>query len=207
MTSNDPARPPERCCVPAVEQPARRPAWRAYSARWAAIAVTALLPLGCERSVTAPSGPTAQAVPPAVDISGIWQGQYQETACQSVSCPTCCSARAKSDPKPRAVRITITQTGASLSGLYEEPPLETQATFRGSLAGQVAGYDVSLNGFLYPVASFPTSTEPWTLKEFNAHSDDRGTALSGSFILATVDSNGRETLRLVNDIVALTRAQ
>lgn len=165
---------------------------------------------GCERPVTEPSPTLAPAAAPGFDMTGIWEGQYLETACQSTTCPVCCSSRGKTERR-QTLRVTVTQDTGALTGMWDEVPQEFTGTLRGSVGGRVSGIEVSLGGLLYPVAAtispVPPPREPWTLRSFSAQLNAAGTAISGSFTLVSIDATGREIMQLRNDVVSLTRVQ
>ena len=164
----------------------------------------------CERSVTEPSPTLAPAAPPSFDMTGIWQGQYLETACQSTTCPVCCTSRGKTERR-QTIRVTVTQDTGALAGLWDEVPQEFTGTLRGSVGGHVSGTEVTLSGLLYPVAATTSPIapppEPWSLRTFSAQLNAAGTAISGSFMLVSIDGSGRETMQIRNDLVSLARVQ
>lgn len=158
----------------------------------------------CAGEPTSPTAPTLTE-PPAVNLTGVWQGQYLEVGCQSTTCPVCCTSRGKTERR-RDVQLVITQDGAAVTGLWTESPLATQGTLGGSVSGTVSGTAVALSGVLLTSpAPFPTDAEPWRLVDFMAQTSSPEAPLAGSFSLVSVDASGRETMRLRNDIVTLAR--
>lgn len=178
--------------------------------RIAVLHLVAVMAVACESTATSPSTPSGPAAPPAFNIQGTWQGQYREIRCQSSTCPVCCTSRGKT-LRQRELQLRVTQAGSVVSGRWEEELLEFQGVLRGDISGQVSGIGVSLGGLLYPAAAVaapvPPAQEPWTLKEFIGQLSDDGTAIRGSFVLASLDWRGRETMRLVNDITSLNRVR
>ena len=179
-----------------------------YSAA-VALAVT-LVQLACTEPPPSPTSASAPTLPPAVNLTGGWQGQYLEVACQSLVSPVSCTSRGKTERR-RTILLTVTQDGAAVTGQWKEDPLEFQGTLGGTIGGQVSGRSVTLTGALFPVgllgSPVPAEQEPWRLTDFNAQVGEADSAITGSFALVSVDANGRETMRLRNDIVALSRVR
>lgn len=105
----------------------------------------------------------------------------------------------------------MSQDGAAVAGTWEEQQHESQGTLRGEISGQISGYVVSLRGSLYPVAALiapvPLEPVPLTLADFNAQLSGAGTEASGSFVLVEHDATGRESMRLLNNILAMRRVK
>ena len=176
--------------------------------RLMALLLGGILVSACADAPTSPTGATGSSAPPAVNLTGTWQGQYLEVSCQSTTCLVCCSSRGKTERR-RDLQLVITQVGAAVTGLWREAPLETQGTLGGSIGGAVSGTSVALSGTLFAVSAtaspVPAEPEPWRLTEFSAQAAGPSAPLAGSFALVAIDASGRETMRIKNDIVTLTR--
>lgn len=160
---------------------------------------------GCSDGPTAPTITTSPSLPPEVNLTGTWQGQYVEVGCQSTTCPVCCTSRGKVERR-RDLTLVMTQDGATVSGRWTEAPVFGQGTLAGTFSGTVSGRSLTLAGALFVAATnLPSETLPYRLTEFAAQASGPTGPLTGTFQIVTIDATGRETERLRNDIVGLTR--
>ena len=162
---------------------------------------------GCSDAPTAPTAPSTPSLPPAVNLTGTWQGQYVEVGCQSATCPVCCTSRGKVERR-RDLTLVMTQDGSTVAGRWTEAPVLGQGTLAGTFSGTVSGTSLTLAGALYIAgANLPPETLPYRLTDFTAQTSGPTGPLTGTFQIVAIDTTGRETERLRNDIVALTRVQ
>ena len=168
--------------------------------------MTLALWAGCTEAPTAPTPPRAPSVPPAFNLTGTWRGQYVEVACVSTVCPVCCTSRGKTERR-RDLTLVITQDSASVTGQWSEAAVTAgQGTMAGTFAGTVSGASLTLAGALFPAwIPTPQGTAPYRLTDFSAVTAGPSGPLTGTFQIVTIDETGRETERLRNDIVGLTR--
>ncbi len=105
----------------------------------------------------------------------------------------------------------MTQDGAVVTGAWTEAPIETQGTLTGSFSGTVSGTSLTLAGALFlartNASPLPQEPPPYRLTDFSAVTAGPSGPLTGTFHIVTIDGTGRETERLRNDIVGLTRVQ
>lgn len=170
--------------------------------------LTVALGAACAEAPTAPTTPAAPRLPPAFNLTGTWRGQYVEVACISTTCPVCCTSRGKIERR-RDLTLVMTQDGAALTGVWTEAPVAGQGTLAGTFSGAVSGTTLTLAGALVPAGanSAPPSQEPppYRLTDFSAAAAGPAGPLTGTFHIVTIDGTSRETERLRNDLVALTR--
>lgn len=180
----------------------------AHTRRLLVALLISALGIACTDAPMSPTPPAGPSLPPAVNLTGTWQGQYVEVACQSTTCPVCCTSRGKTERR-RDLCLVITQDDAHVTGFWTEAPLEFQGTLGGSFAGTVSGTSVVVAGVLFPVAAttvpFPVDSTPYRLADFSAQAAGPAGPLTGSFFIVTIDASGRETQRLRNDLVSLAR--
>lgn len=167
---------------------------------------TVALWAGCTEAPTAPTPASAPGLPPAVNLTGTWRGQYVEVACQSTTCPVCCTSRGKTERR-RDLTLVITQDSASVTGQWSEAAVTAgQGTLAGTFAGTVSGTSLTLAGALFPAwVAVPQGTAPYRLTDFAAATEGPSGPLTGTFQIVTIDETGRETERLRNDLLGLTR--
>jgi len=174
--------------------------------RLLSLVVTLALWAGCTEAPTAPTPPSAPSVPPAFNLTGTWRGQYLEVGCVSTVCPVCCTSRGKTERR-RDLTLVITQDSASVTGQWSEVAVTAgQGTLAGTFAGTVSGTSLTLAGALFP-AFIPAlqGTAPYRLTDFSAVTAGPSGPLTGTFQIVTIDETGRETERLRNDLLGLTR--
>ncbi len=160
---------------------------------------------GCSDAPTAPTVATTPSLPPEVNLTGTWQGQYVEVACQSTTCPVCCTSRGKIERR-RDLTLVMTQDGATVTGRWTEAPVFGQGTLAGTVSGTVSGRSVTLAGALFNAApDLPPETLPYRLTDFTVQTSGPIGPVTGTFQIVTIDATGRETERLRNDIVGLAR--
>lgn len=160
---------------------------------------------GCSDAPTAPTVATTPSLPSEVNLTGTWQGQYVEVGCQSATCPVCCTSRGKIERR-RELTLVMTQDGATVTGRWTEAPVFGQGTLAGTFSGTVGGRSLTLAGALFIAgANLPPETLPYRLTDFTAQTSGPTGPLTGTFQIVTIDATGRETERLRNDIVGLTR--
>jgi hypothetical protein len=103
----------------------RLPTRRLTLAGFAAAAVFAALPLGCNDSNTV-SGPGPMAT---INVSGTWTGNFQSNVC---SAP--------------AARATLQQTGAAVSGTFTASSCGIAGAFRGRVEGDMLLGSIEMAG-------------------------------------------------------------
>lgn len=168
--------------------------------------LTVALGAACADAPTSPTSPATPSLPPAFNLTGTWRGQYLEVGCISTTCPVCCTSRGKTERR-RDLTLVITQDSASVTGQWSEAAVTAgQGTLAGTFAGTVSGTSLTLAGALFP-ASIPTpqGTAPYRLTDFSAVTAGPAGPLTGTFQIVTINETGRETERLRNDLLGLTR--
>jgi hypothetical protein len=162
-------------------------------------------------SAAPPSGPTRAAeprpIPPSVDVTGTWNGHYEETACHSDVCQPCCSLRFKGGDPVHDFRLTLQQQHARVTGQYVTlPSSESVALLGGVVSGAVNGARFELVGKL--AYGFSTIVEFSELRNFDADVDPTGRVAGGTFTL--IDrrlEDGSEITRHERKILMLPREQ
>ncbi len=178
-----------------------------FTVRLLPLFLATALGAACADAPTSPSSPAAPSLPPAVNLTGTWRGQYVEVGCQSTTCPVCCTSRGKIERR-RDLTLVMTQDGAVVTGVWTEATVEGQGTLAGTFSGTVSGTSLTLAGALFPARTTgaPQSQEPpYRLTDFSAATAGPTGPLTGTFQIVTIDATGRETERLRNDIAGLTR--
>ncbi len=101
----------------------------------------------------------------------------------------------------------MTQDGATVTGAWTETTVEGSGTLvAGTFAGTVSGASLTLAGALFPAwIPAPQGTAPYRLTDFSAVTAGPSGPLTGTFQIVTIDETGRETQRLRNDLLGLTR--
>ncbi len=103
----------------------------------------------------------------------------------------------------------MTQDGAVVTGVWTEATVEGSGTLAGTFSGTVSGTSLTLAGALVPAwaasAQLPQEPLPYRLTDFSAATAGPSGPMTGTFHIVTIDGTGRETERLRNDIVGLTR--
>ena len=103
----------------------------------------------------------------------------------------------------------MTQDGAVVTGVWTEATVEGSGTLAGTFSGTVSGMSLTLAGALFPARANtsppPQEPPPYRLTDFSAATAGPTGPMTGTFHIVTIDVTGRETERLRNDIVRLTR--
>lgn len=168
--------------------------------------LTVALGAACADAPTSPTSPATPSLPPAFNLTGTWRGQYVEVGCVSTVCPVCCTSRGKTERR-RDLTLVITQDSASVTGQWSEVAVTAgQGTLAGTFAGTVSGTSLTLAGALF-AAFIPAAQEtaPYRLTDFSAVTAGPAGPLTGTFQIVTINETGRETERLRNDLLGLTR--
>lgn len=166
------------------------------------IAGLAALAIGaCERHPTSASPGTPAR---AVNIAGVWQGQYVETGCSVAGCTTCCQPSSRE----ARFRLTITQQGEAVAGQWAEDRDQTGGYYLvgTSITGSVAGRTVALFGSLsmnLPVTPFP-NVPPWALS-FRGQVAEGDAKITGDFSRTQYDAAGREVESRQQRLISLER--
>lgn len=170
--------------------------------------LTVTLGAACADAPTSPTSPAAPSLPPALNLTGTWRGQYVEVGCISTTCPVCCTSRGKVERR-RDLTLVMTQDGAVVTGVWGEATLEGSSTLAGTFSGTVSGTSLTLAGALVPAwpaaAQPPQEPPPYRLTDFSAATAGPSGPMTGTFHIVTIDATGRETERLRNDLLGLTR--
>ncbi len=179
-----------------------------FTMRLLSLFLTLALGAACADAPHSPTSPDAPSLPPAVNLTGTWRGQYVEVACISTTCPVCCTSRGKIERR-RGLTLVMTQDAATVTGVWAEATVEGSGTLAGTFSGTVSGTSLTLAGALFPARAngspLPQEPPPYRLTDFSAATTGPSGPLTGTFHIVTIDPTGRETERLKNDIVGLTR--
>ncbi len=89
-----------------------------FTMRLLSLFLTLALGAACADAPHSPTSPDAPSLPPAVNLTGTWRGQYVEVGCQSATCPVCCTSRGKIERR-RGLTLVMTQDAATVTGVWD----------------------------------------------------------------------------------------